>query len=61
MMTLLRLIAAVVAGWLLWSWLFSRRRDEKAAPPSETGEGDRYSDLTDQPIEDADFEDIPRR
>jgi hypothetical protein len=60
-MTLLRLIAAAIAGWLLWSWLFRRSGGDGSATPRGKDPGERYGDLTDQPIEDADFEDIPRR
>jgi hypothetical protein len=60
-MTLLRVIAAAIAGWFLWSWLFRPRGREGGTAPPQSGPHERYRDLTDQPIEDADFEDIPRR
>jgi len=62
-MTVLRLILLAVAGWLIWSMLARRtggsaRTRTGRRTPDATEE--RYRELTDQPIEDAEFEDISR-
>ena len=63
-MTFLRLILLAVAGWLIWS-LFTRRSGGTARTGSgrhaPAGTDERYRELTDQPIEDAEFEDLSRK
>lgn len=62
-MVLLRLIAAAVAGWLVWKWLLrprGRSGEDRRASAADARRDERYRELTDQPIEDADFEEIRR-
>ncbi|MDD3642737.1 MAG: hypothetical protein PHQ19_04650 [Candidatus Krumholzibacteria bacterium] len=63
-MTLFRLIAAAIAGWILWGWLsrrFGGDADGRGAMSSGGGRDETYGELTDQPIEDAEYEDISRK
>lgn len=61
-MTVLRLIAAAIAGWLLWGWLAGRIGAGSDRSQSPGGDRDEpYRGLTDQPIEDAEYEDISRK
>lgn len=60
---MLRLIAAILFGWIIARWVAGRLRgDGTAAAGRRRGqENSRYRDLTDQPIDDAEYEDLSRK
>ncbi len=59
-MTLLRTVLFIVIGWYLIKWL--ARWISGGSPGAGSGKGaqrnDRYESLTDQKIDDADYEDL---
>jgi hypothetical protein len=61
-LSLIRYILLILIGWYLIGWFVrmlsrGRKPSEEATPREQKREPD-YSDLTDQNIEDADYEDL---
>jgi hypothetical protein len=60
MLTFFRTLLLVIAGWYLLKWLvrwISSGTKDEAGERGERG-ADRYESLTDQKVDDADYEDL---
>ena len=60
MMTLLRTVLFIVIGWYLIKWLgrWISGGNQGAGNGKGAKRGDKYENLTDQKIDDADYEDL---
>ena len=63
LMLMLRFMAAIVLGWIIARWVAGKLRGNgsSASGTRRAREQPRYRDLTDQPIDDAEYEDISRK